>query len=358
MFTFAHFYTFPFNLIVDPASLNKPVIFENGDMKIRINSPYKSYPYNHDFSSKPHYYVNSKGAKAHLPASGGCGVYPMYDEAMRHVGMLVQQNPVYSFDNCMKVKLKDTFEVPDSFPYKPVDTLRFDTNKRFSDDTPKFLSDLFSHLRILSGQFWVGKPRIESAGVSVEAEISFNETLGKFSFHSNLIPIIRYNNGVPITFDIWQRAIQNTINKVDINLDKSLYLDAIYDSTVVNYRSVVLNLANCLDISINVLFKRICLRRTDNSFDRHVFVTENRPHKKVSSTYIPGLVGEFLNSLINKSYQNDSPANYEVIKDFWLNNRNTVAHGGDVSFAGDELAKLFEATDDLMNWLSNIGDDY
>ena len=352
MFRFAHFYTFPFNLIIDPKSLNKPLLFDFNNIKFRLKPPYKCYPYNHDFSFKPLFYINQNGKKEKLPSALGFGSYPMYNNENKHIGMLMQQNNVYSFENSSKLTLDDKAVVPQSFGYRPVDTIRFDTNHKFNQDSPKFLSDFFSHLRILTQQFWINKPRTDNEGVNLEASIKADSNLNNFQFHSNLIPIIRYNKGIPVTYEIWQKAIENTINEIEIDFSKSLYLDAVYERTINNTRSAVLSLANSIDISVNMLFDKINTKKPH--FDRHEFVVNNRKNKKVSSTYIPGLVSEFLDSLIDKNYQTENPQNYNIIKDFWLNKRNPVAHGREGNITDQEINLIFDAVYDLLNWLEAI----
>ena len=356
MFKYAHFYTFPFNLIIDPRSLNKPLLFEYNDIQIRLKSPYKSYPYNHDFSYKPLFYINNKGQKVQLPISSGWGAYPMYTSSNEHIGMIIQQENEFNFNNSTKLTLAENVIIPNTFNYTPVDTIRFDSNKKFNNDTPKFLSTFFSHLRILSEQFWINKPRADSEEVSLEANIKFDENLDNFQSHSNLIPIIRYNKGVPITYEIWENAIENTINQIDVDFARSLYLDAIYERTTTNNRSVVLSLANSMDIRVNTLFRKIS--KNEAGFDRHKFVVKHREHKKVSSTYIPGLISEFLKPIINRDYKAEHPEEYKTISDFWLNSRNTVAHGSNVDITDDEIIVLFSAVGNVLEWLEDIEKTY
>jgi hypothetical protein len=358
MFRFAHFFTFPYNMIVDSKSLNKPLIFEYNGFKLRFNSPYKSYLYNHDFSFKPKYYVNSIGKRELLPIAKSIRSYPMYDKNLNHIGMFIQQNEKFSFEEAQLMKLTEE-ELPEiNYDFKPVDTIRFDSVKHFNLDSPKFISSFVAHLRNISGQFWLGKPRTDSEGVSIEGNIKSNGSIDNFQFHSNLIPIIRYNKGIPIDYAIWSESIKNTIEGTDIDFARSLYLDALYENLSNNSREVVLNIANSLDITINKLFKKIH-EKNDNQeiFDRKYFVERHRKNKKIASTYLPGLVAEFLCDLLNVNYKTENPINYEIIKVFWLEKRNTVAHGGNIKFEEIEIHNLFDAVEHLTNWISKINID-
>jgi hypothetical protein len=342
-------------MIVDSKSLNKPLIFEYNGFKLRLNSPYKSYQYNHDFSFKPKYYISSIGKKEELPIAKSFGSYPMYDKNLNHIGMFIQQNEKFSFENAQRMKLNEN-ELPEiNYDLKPVDTIRFDTKRHFNFDTPKFISSFISHLRNLSGQFWLGKPRTDNEGVSIEGKIKSNGLLDNFQFHSNLIPIIRYNKGIPIDYEIWSKSITNTIENIDIDFARSLYLDALYENLNNNHREVVLNIANSLDITVNKLFKKIHEKNNNEKiFDRKYFVEKHRKNKKIASTYLPGLVSDFLEELLNLNYKNENPENYEIIRIFWIENRNIVAHGGNIKLEEKETHKLFDAVENLANWLSEI----
>lgn len=355
MFRFAHFFTFPFNMIVDSKSLNKPLIFEYNGFKIRLNNPYKSYPYNHDFSFKPQYYINSIGKRESLPIAKSFGSYPMYDKSLNHIGMFIQDNENYNFENAQRMKLSES-ELPEvSYDFKPVDTLRFDSTTHFNLDTPKFINVFISHLRNISGQFWLGKPRTDNEGVSIEGKIKSNGSIDNFQFHSNLIPLIRYNKGIPIDYTIWSESIKNTIENIDVDFARSLYLDALYENLNNNNREVVLNIANSLDITVNKLFKKIDEENNNQKiFDRKSFVEKHRKNKKIASTYLPGLVEEFLDELLNLNYKRENPDNYELIRVFWLEKRNIVAHGGNVKFEETEIHKLFDAVEHLTSWISKI----
>lgn len=354
MYKYAHFYTFSFNMIIDAKSLNRATYFLFNNCRFKLNVPYKSYPYNHDFSYKPLLYHNSKGQSIKLPIAKGVCSYPLYDGDVNHIGMYVQANEVYSFDKAQVLKLSE--DIPDKqLGFTPVDTIRFDTTIQFNNDSPKFLSDLISHLRLLSGQFWIGKPRLNNEGVTIEGIVKTNGIIDNFSVHSNLLNIIRYNKGIPIDLDIWESAVSNTINNIDINFARTLYLDALYEFANNNNRVVVLNIANSLDITINELFKSLHDKEDSNQeFDRDSFVKKHRKNNKISSTYIPGLVSEFLYEILNLNYKIVNPEFFEVIKVFWLEKRNTVAHGGQIKLEENEAVNLFDAVEDLTNWLNNI----
>lgn len=354
MYMYAHFYTFSYNMIIDSKSLNQPIYFVLGDCRFKLHAPYKSYPYNHDFSFKPLVYINSKGVKVRLPISKGICSYPMYDEKTTHIGMYVQQNEVFNFKDAMELRLSEDVS-NNHFGYSPVDTIRFDTTKQFNNDSPKFLSNFISHLRNISGQFWIGKPRLDNEGVTIEGIVKTNGTLDQFSFHSNLISIFRYNKGVPIDINIWKEAIFYIVEDVDVDFARTLFMDAVYEYANNNHRSVVLNLANSVDISLNKFFKSLIAQEDSiGRFDRHTFVKKYRSNEKVSSTYVPGLIGEFLSNLIGFDYRAENPDNFEIFKVFWLSKRNTVAHGGHVSLEEKEALKLFDAVDDLTEWLNSI----
>lgn len=272
--------------------------------------------------------------------------------------MFIQQNEKFSFEEAQLMKLTEE-ELPEiNYDFKPVDTIRFDSVKHFNLDSPKFISSFVAHLRNISGQFWLGKPRTDSEGVSIEGNIKSNGSIDNFQFHSNLIPIIRYNKGIPIDYAIWSESIKNTIEGTDIDFARSLYLDALYENLSNNSREVVLNIANSLDITINKLFKKIH-EKNDNQeiFDRKYFVERHRKNKKIASTYLPGLVAEFLCDLLNVNYKTENPINYEIIKVFWLEKRNTVAHGGNIKFEEIEIHNLFDAVEHLTNWISKINID-
>lgn len=354
MYLHAHFYTFSYNMIIDSKSLNQALFFKFMNVDFRLQKPYKSYPYNHDYTFKPIFYFNVKGKKEKLPISQGISSYPLYDEHLNHIGMQVQQHAIYSFDKATKLKLSDDF--PDKhLNYSPVDTIRFDTSKEFDKDTPKFINNFISHLRNLSGQFWIGKPRLDNEGVSIEGQIKRSGIIDKFIHHSNLLTIIRYNRGIPINLAIWKNAIDNLTNNVDVDFARTLYLDALYEYAKNQYREVVLNIANSLDITVNKLFKQLHEKLLETgTFYRDSFVKKYRLDKKVSSTYLPGLVSEFLDGLIGLNYKNLNSEHFEVIRVFWLENRNIVAHGGQVKLDNEEAIALFKATENLTKWINQI----
>ncbi|GEO23855.1 hypothetical protein CQA01_43890 [Cyclobacterium qasimii] len=342
-------------MIIDSKSLNQALFFKFMDIDFRLHKPYKSYPYNHDFTFKPIFYFNSKGRKENLPVPQGISSYPLYDESINHIGMYVQQNPFFSFDKATKLKLSDS-NLPDKLlSYSPVDTIRFDTSKDFANDTPKFIDNFISHLRNLSGQFWIGKPRLDNEGVSTEGMIKRSGAIERFKHHSNLLTIIRYNKGIPINLEIWKNAIDNLTNNIDVDFARTLYLDAIYQYAKNQNREVVLNVANSLDITINKFFKLLHEKiSTKDVFYRDEFVKKYRLNKKVSSTFLPGLVSEFLEGIIGLNYKNEKPEHYEVIRVFWIENRNIVAHGGHVKIENEEAFALFEATENLTEWIDDI----
>ncbi|WP_372642294.1 hypothetical protein [Ancylomarina sp.] len=357
MYKHAHFYTFSYNLIIDPKSINQAVYFDYKKQRVKLNIPYKTYPYNHDFTYKPIFYKNSKGTKINLPITKGVCPYPVYDENLVFIGTYIQANEVFSLKGASFMRLSND-ATDKHFKYSPVDTLRFETVSKFSFDTPKFISDFIGQLRNLSGQFWLGKPILMTEGVTIEGKIKTNGILDNFQIHSNLINVVRYNKGIPVNLQIWKEAIENVVNENKLDFSKSLFLDAIYEFANNNKRAVVLNLANSIDIKINQLFKSLQLKLdSDDEFDRAIFVRNHRPHKKVSSTYIPGLISEFLKHILNVDYSLVCPEYFEFIKTFWLEKRNIVAHGGDIELDDSEATNILDASENLLLWLNEIKDE-
>jgi hypothetical protein len=340
-------------MIIDTNSINRSIYFEINNCKFKLYKPYKSYPYNHDYSFKPLLYFDSKGRKIKLPIPSGTCSHPIYDKDLNYVGMYVQQNEIFSFKKAMVMKFPNIKFPTDFFGFTPVDTLRFDTSIPYSFNNPSFLKKLTSQLRNLSGQFWIGYPALNVESVTTEGIVKGNGIIDNFQFHSNLLTILRYNKGIPITLDILEEAISNVIHDNKVDFARTLFLDAIYQFAKNNYREVVMNLANSLDITVNKVFKEIA-NSTDADYDRDVFVKKHRTHKMISSTYIPGLISEFIESITGLNYKSINSNQYEIIREFWLNKRNIIAHGGDVKIEENESAQLFEAFNSVIIWLNQI----
>lgn len=344
-------------MIIDTNSISNSEIFDYKDFGIKIHVPYRCYPYNYDFEPKPlHYILPNKKIKK-LPQSRHVVSYPIYNENYESVGMTIHENENYNLDKSQKLRFQGK-EIPKKLPsnYLPVDTIRFDSDNIMTHQTSKFLSQFIEHLRNISGQWWLGKDNINKNNVTLEGIVSFNGNIGNFTSHSSMIRLLECNNGKPIDLKIWKEAISAVSSGNEINLARSIFLDAIYEEAKTNYRGVVLNIANAIDISVNHFFKKIFETKTPTeiSFERDSFVKLYRPHKKVNSTYIPGLISEFMNHIINRDYKTEFPLNYETIRIFWLENRNSVAHGGNINIEKNEINILLNATEHLMNWIDSL----
>lgn len=356
-FKMAQFITFPFHILIDETSLKRTEYFEYKGKKYRLMCPYKTYPYNHDFSYKPRFYFDKNGAKVNIPEFLGGNTYPMINQDYKLIGSYVQLDYKFDLKNAIKLTVGEIPIVEENLlTYGVVDTLRFDSSDLTQDDDPKLIDTFIKHLRIFSRQFWIGKPPFGKTCASVSGKIKLDSNIHDIQFHSNSLPIFKVITGRLITQEIWRSAIDRTIKEEEVDLSISLFLDAVYEYLVEpeNQRIVILNLANSIDIKLNMLLFEINSKKGGGDFDRQSFVEKYKQRKKIWSTYIPDLISEFLEGVIDRNYQLESPDNFDIIKDFWQNKRNIVAHGGRVHLEEFEYISLFEAIEDLLYWLEIV----
>lgn len=356
-FKHSYFYSFPFFLMIDGSDLKYMEIINYKDFHLQFHVPYKSYPYNENFQIQSVFYSLPNGSRIKLPNVPKAAYYPIYDKVHNNIGMSLQKEPNYNLVNCQRLRYNSNVEIPDKLMnFIPVDTIRFDSDKEITHMTPKIIMELFGHLRILSGQWWLQNVLLRSSGANISGTCSMNGRINNFEFHTSLMPIMEIDNGKPIDSTIWKKALKMVSEEKEINFAKKLYLDALYSNSQNNDREVVLNIANSIDITINQFFiKYLSFEGRDrNNFNRDEFVKKYRPHKKVSSTYIPGLISEFLETLISKNYKTEFPDNYEVIRLFWLDDRNTIAHGGTVKYDRVDSKRIFYNTKHLIQWINKL----
>lgn len=358
LYKHANFYTFSYNMIIDIRGMRASNYFIYDKIKFKMHSPYKTYPFNFDFVPKPFNYRLPNGKMKPLPPNTNVAVYPVYGEKnQEHIGFTMQHHENW------QLKEQTPFypagsNFPDKLPHNfvPVDTIRFDTDQEYVNDSPKFLKTFLNHLRNFSGQWWITKMHYDSIGVSVTGKIDFNDNIKK-TFSASPMFTFKANFGKPIGIKIWKEAIDAMVNGIDIDISRSLVLDAHYDLFSSNYRGVVLNLANAIDIAINKFFIKIWTEEKGkmiDEFDRKIFVRLYKINKKISDTFIPGLITEFTSELVSRDYNSEFPIKFKIIDEFWRNKRNPVAHGSDVSFEWEEGFLLLDTLEHVRNWVSKL----
>jgi hypothetical protein len=344
-------------MIIDIRGMRASNFFEHDGVKFKFHSPYKTFPFNFDFIPKPFNYRLPNGEIKPLPSLKNVAVYPVYSESTNEqIGFTMQSSPNYELEKQTPFVPPNT-EFPKKLPryFVPVDTIRYDTDIDHMN-SPRMLKTFINHLRNFSGQWWIGKIHVDAVGVSVIGKIQINNTISNCKSASGMYTF-QADFGKPITVDMWKRALKAIAEEDELNISQSLLMDAHYELFASNYRGVVLNLANAIDIAINKFFIKIWTEEKGkpiDEFDRKIFVKLYKINKKISDTFIPGLITEFTSELISRNYKNEFPVKFKIIDEFWRGKRNPVAHGAIITFKWEEGFILLDTFDHVIDWINDL----
>ncbi|WP_025743169.1 hypothetical protein [Aquimarina pacifica] len=361
IYKFTHFFSFSYPVIVDVECLKRIEFFELDGFKFKLHPPYRTYPYNYDFTPLPLNYKLPSGKEINLGECDRAAIYPVFNKAEGTIlGYTLQKRHSYELKDHGKISFPN-MKYPDKLPkYYPMDTIRIDADDDFDKYSPRFTQDFINHLRVFSGQWWLGQSNLSANGFNIKGELNNTGYIFNSQYLTPLYPIMRGDKGKPIDSDIWNKSINALINKEDPDVVITLILNARFHSSRNDFRNVVLDLSHALDISFN----KLCLDywvsqgRKEDKFERYLFVKYYRKDKKgkIYYTHIPNLLDEFIFEVFQRSYKKEYPKEHKLLISFWNERRNPISHGKSIKIVEArealELVELIEVTVEWINSLS------
>lgn len=241
-------------------------------------------------------------------------------------------------------------------PEYPMDSLRLDVAKSW-EAVPDFqlsvVLRLLQNLRVISGQWWIGRSTDTLLGYL--RNVFEIDNTGSALKRPSACTAARTTVGFeqPINGQIWSEAI-NMLSRGDLaRASRLLLLDSYYHAAAKDYRTAVLSLAQALEQETERSFA--CLWPRSNS---HVF----KRRRVMRGSGLPDYLTSDLQRLCGKSLVHDLPGVFEVVEDIWLA-RGNIAHGHPAEYyrnrkryvVDNETIKDFaKAADDCINWLLNL----
>lgn len=325
----SYLFTYPFWFFVDSTSLLPVIEITIENSLVRFYSPFRSAPAN--FISMP--FINPQSIPlihkgrlridfkikdcAAIPLLKKNGDVSMYWSFLRH-----WENPPTEF---------------------PMDSIRIDIigNPQDSNDPEQLSTKLMNQLRWRSNQWWIGRSSDVSSGhirntfdISTEGEplsildgVARGRTVAGFE--------------KAIDASLWQAAIIDIQNEVEVPLYDVLLLDARYFAAAGDIRRSVLDSATACEIAKNITFERLNLKKDGTDLIKHI--------------------SEKLEEKIGRSYEKEESANYLIIKDLWIA-RGNIAHGkieyrynGQTVVIDDKrVGEFASAAKNCVRWLETL----
>ncbi len=321
-------FSYPFWIYVDTSSPLPIIEIELEGHFLRIYPPFRSAPAN--FISMP--FINLQN----VPAVSKAEI--QFDPNIKDLAAIPLLAQADGDTPLLITALTEWVDPPIKFP---MDSLRVDIIGDREDMAEVISAELMQQLRWKSCQWWIGRASDVSSGhIRNEFKVSREgKQLGV------LEPIARgrtvTKDEVAIDVPIWQSAIANIRDGVEVPLYDLLLLDARYFSAANDIRRSVLDSATACELAKNMTFERLNLTKNGTDLLKHL--------------------GDVLDGHINRSYERESAANYATIKDLWIA-RGNIAHGKiEYRYSGitvridtNRASEFVQAAEDCVRWLNKL----
>jgi hypothetical protein len=231
------------------------------------------------------------------------------------------------------------------YDFFPADTIRI--NSYDGDTVVNIFKILLNIIRVKSNQWWIGKlPYSNEYGGPIQAEFD-NNLYYQPSFGTPFIANIDFNERT-ITKQIWLESLSDLEKNIYPEFYKTSLLDSIYNLSQQNYESSVFEIAQSLDMAIDINYPKL-LKIPESQYKRKNLLIGKL--KKYQPTNTPIFLDEPIKNIIGKSFKEDFSNDYQTIETFWIQKRHKVAHG--IKLEQDNRNTYFDAcaVDRFIKWI-------
>lgn len=344
----AWLFSFPFWIMVDPADPPQIIDTHVDSIKVRAYPPFRSGPAN--FIPMP--YINPHA----IPWVQGARPNIASDYRIFSLATL----PLLGADSNAKAGIQliwgETWD--EQPPHSPMDSIRLDVAKSHHA-IPDFLQSvalrLLQYLRIISGQWWIGRSADAMLGY-VRNSFPIDED-GKPLEPSTGYATARTISGFehPVDNVAWTEAIAR-LSAGELPRESTLLvLDSYYYAAAGDFRAAVLSISQALEQEVERTFACLWGATTEAPFKRGRVMR--------GSGLIDHLTSD-LERLASRRFDTEHPDTFGLIEDIWLA-RGNVAHGGSAEFyrqrhrhiVDNEMAVRFaESARQCIDWLLELCD--
>lgn len=339
-----YLYTFPFPIYVDRENPPKVTVLARGSIKVRIYPPFRSAPAN--------YLPMPPIAPSEIPFIKGATRLPASASATFRT---LSVGPVLSVDGVTAPSSAHWQMGPDwgeNAPRTfPMDSLRIDvltTGKR-GTVAEELATDLLSHLRWRSRQWWIGRSMDSLAGYLRQIALIRDDG----TFISSPVPHAQFRTAgvheIPITDSVWQVVAEGLNQSLEVPIHELLLNDGQFFAATNDVRRSILDSATACEYVKDMTAER--LWRVANPGQRY------RRNKVLQGHELPQHIAR-LERLSGRSLEGEFPGSIAGIVRLWVA-RNNVAHGqpprvSGVPVNGKEASELNWVSRTCIDWMRSL----
>lgn len=207
------------------------------------------------------------------------------------------------------------------YNFFPADTIRI--NSYDGGSVVHIFKILLNIIRVKSNQWWIGKlPYSNEYGGPVTIKFDGN-FYNRPSFETPCIASVDFGEKT-ITRQLWLESLSDLERNILPDFYKTSLLDSIYNLSQQNYESSVFEIAQSLDMAVDVNYPKL-LKISESQYKRKNLLIGKL--KKYQPTNTPIFLDEPIKNIIGKSFKQDFSSDYQIIETFWIQKRHKVAHG-------------------------------